>query len=204
MSCADGVTVAHTFTTNDCTDHEVQTAPATGECLEASSSYSTVECGADGVTQKVYADADCSGEPIDTITAAFGECQNPTDGYSSKAVSCANGDTVVVYHTFTTNDCTDHEVQTAPATGECCDSEDGCSPSPPLSPPAPPGTEALGLLIGVIAGSIGGCLLLTLCIALVVVCCCCRKGKNGKRRTTLGTQARHQEYAVDVNGKTAV
>ena len=139
-----------------------------------------------------------------SINVAFGECQNPTDGYSSKAVSCANGDTVVVYHTFTTNDCTDHEVQTAPATGECCDSEDGCSPSPPLSPPAPPGTEALGLLIGVIAGSIGGCLLLTLCIVLVVVCCCCRKGKNGKRRTTLGTQARHQEYAVDVNGKTAV
>ena len=63
---------------------------------------------------------------------------------------------------------------------------------------------SLGLLIGVIAGSIGGCLLLTLCIALVVVCCCCRKGKNGKRRTTLGTQARHQQYAVDVNGKTAV
>ena len=76
--------------------------------------------------------------------------------------------------------------------------------SPPLSPPAPPGTEALGLLIGVIAGSIGGCLLLTLCIVLLVVCCCCRKGKDGKRRNTLGTQARHQQYAVDVNGEMAV
>ena len=83
--------------------------------------------------------------------------------------------------------------------------------SPPLSPPAPPGesgilagTVSLGVLIGAIAGSIGGCLLLTLCIVLLVVCCCCRKGKDGKRRTTLGTQARHQEYAVDVNGKTAV
>ena len=82
--------------------------------------------------------------------------------------------------------------------------------SPPLSPPAPPGesgilagTVSLGVLIGAIAGLIGGCLLLTLCIALVV-CCCCRKGKDGKRRTTLGTQARHQQYAVDVNGKTAV
>jgi len=83
--------------------------------------------------------------------------------------------------------------------------------SPPLSPPAPPGesgilggTVSVGVLIGAIAGSIGGCLLLTLCIVLVVVCCCCRKGKDGKRRNTLGTQARHQQYAVDVNGEMAV
>ena len=39
---------------------------------------------------------------------------------------------------------------------------------------------------------------------VVVVCCCCRKGKDGKRRNTLGTQARHQQYAVDVNGEMAV
>ena len=150
--------VAHSFTSNDCTGavDEVQTVPATGECCDiegncqaaggdsgADAVATTAECGADGVTQKVYATGDCSGEPVDTIIGAFGECQNPADGYSSKAVSCANGDTVVVYHTFTTNDCTDHEVQTAPATGECCDSEDGCSPSPPLSPPAPPGLSLI-------------------------------------------------------------
>ena len=37
MSCADGVTVAHSFTTNDCTGavDEVQTAPVTGECCDS-------------------------------------------------------------------------------------------------------------------------------------------------------------------------
>ena len=33
----------------------------------------TVECTADGVTQKVYVTRDCSGEPMASIPAAFGE-----------------------------------------------------------------------------------------------------------------------------------
>ena len=88
----------------------------------------TVECGADGATQKLYATSDCSGEPIERYShlsseGGWGECQNPTDGYSIKGVSCADG--VIVEHWFTTNDCTGtFEVQTMqfPSTsGECFD-----------------------------------------------------------------------------------
>ena len=81
----------------------------------------------------MYANADCTGAPSDTITAAFGECKNPRDGYSSKAVSCADGE--VVAHTFTTNDCTTVvDVQTVPVTGECCDSEGNCQASASQAP----------------------------------------------------------------------
>ena len=56
--------------------------------------------------------------------ASIGECQNPRDGYSSKAVSCADG--VTVAHSFTTNDCTTVvDVQTVPASGECLELEGG-------------------------------------------------------------------------------
>ena len=134
------VMVAHPFTTNDCTTVvDVQTVPVTGECCDiegncqaaggdsgADAVATTVECGADGVTQKVYATSDCSGEPIERYAhlsseGGWGECQNPTDGYSIKGVSCADG--VIVEHSFTTNDCTGtFEVQTMqfPSTsGEC-------------------------------------------------------------------------------------
>jgi hypothetical protein len=49
-------------------------------------------------------------------------------------VSCADG--VTVAHTFTTNDCTGtiDEVQTAPVTGECCDSEGNCQASASQAP----------------------------------------------------------------------
>ena len=64
----------------------------------------------------MYANADCSGEPVDSNTIAFGECQNGV-----KVVSCADG--VLVQDTFTTDDCTGTgEVQTMqlPSTsGEC-------------------------------------------------------------------------------------
>ena len=77
----------------------------------------------------MYITRDCSGEPMTSIPAAVGECQNPRDGYSSKAVSCADG--VAVAHSFATNDCTGaiDEVQTVP-TGKCCDLDGDCSPSP--------------------------------------------------------------------------
>jgi hypothetical protein len=164
VSCGGGVTVAHSFTTNDCSGavDEVQTIPVTGECCDSEGNCqaaggdsgadgdgvtytytygggdgggaTTVECTANGVTQKVYATSDCSGEPVDTITGAFGECKNPADGYSSKAVFCADG--VTVAHTFTTNDCSGavDEVQTVPVTGECCDSEGNCQASASQAP----------------------------------------------------------------------
>jgi hypothetical protein len=147
VSCADGEVVSHSFTTNDCTTVvDVQTVPVTGECCDiegncqaaggdsgADAVATTVECGADGVTQKVYATSDCSGEPMASITAALGECQNPRDGYSSKAVSCADGE--VVSHSFTTNDCTTVvDVQTVPVTGECCDMDGNCQASASQAP----------------------------------------------------------------------
>ena len=35
---------------------------------------------------------------------------------------------------------------------------------------------------------------------VIIRCCCCKDKKDGKRRNTPGTQARHQQYAADPSG----
>ena len=97
-------------------------------------SSARVGCTADGITLRVYARGGCSGEAVDTITAAFGECGHAVQNYilrdnervpgnlglcpgmfcagdlygpqplSSTAVGCADG--VAVVHSFATDDCT--------------------------------------------------------------------------------------------------
>ena len=121
VSCADGEAITQAFPTNDCTEPVDETQPATGS--------TTVECTADGIKQTVYATADCTGTPTTRITGKFGECKNPDEGYSSKSVSCADGEAVV--NAFSSNDCSGpvDETQTVPADGSCCDMEGNCGPA---------------------------------------------------------------------------
>ena len=90
----------------------------------------------------------------------------------------------------------DGSVITTPV-GECCDFEGNCQPRSFTSLLQAGSLDVLAVVVALpvvlLLAIVGG-------IVLCVYCCCCKAKKDGKRRTTLGTQARHQQYAADASG----
>ena len=148
------------------------TFPSTGGASTGGMA-TTVECTADGITQKIFLTNDCSDTPM-TASVPFDQCVNLDEG-SSKPVSCGDE---AVFERFTSDDCTGavatrQKLKTDKCIKGDCDSAD-CGAT----------IEELGALVGgaLIAAIVVPILAVLICggilLGVCIWCCCCKDKKK--------------------------